>query len=449
MNHPRLRKLVRWPTRLIVIKLAAFCLAFSVAADPLSPHPSDTTVATSTREGRLAVFDDVWTTVNERYYDRNFSSLARGLSWESQRAIFRAQVMETNSPPELYAVLRKMLASLNDPHARVFAPGEKYDWWRPRFVTTGLTIREVSGFPTVVKVESDSAPHRAGVVPGDVIESVNRVPALGLIQRKLSEYAMPTSQLRSRIFATLVDGPAQTVVELTWRRKDGQKTSAQFRRYWLEKELGLRVRKDHGMAIVDMDGFTGETARNFIMALNKSSREARGVVLDLRANGGGDSEAMTDVASTLLGTGYGLGRFVDRAGTQLSLVTRRRSPFIANRILQTNLPVIVLTSERTSSAAEILVAGLRASGRANIIGTATCGCVLAIRTRHQLPDGGLLDVSELDYHTPSGQRLEKQGIKPDETVMVERSDLYSGHDRALELAIRKLKLMSAPTAGFH
>jgi carboxyl-terminal processing protease len=98
-----------------------------------------------------------------------------------------------------------------------------------------------------------------------------------------------------------------------------------------------------------------------------------------------------------------------------------------------------LTSERTSSAAEILIAGLRASGRATVIGTETCGCVLAIRTRHELPDGGLLDISEMDFQTVRGLRLEKNGIKPDATVLIERSDLYSRRDRVMELAITRLK----------
>ena len=73
-----------------------------------------------------------------------------------------------------------------------------------------------------------------------------------------------------------------------------------------------------------------------------------------------------------------------------------------------------------------------------VIGTETCGCVLAIRTRHLLPDSGLLDVSELDYRIAVGVRLEGHGIKPDETVLLQRDDLYSGRDRALERAIDKL-----------
>jgi C-terminal processing protease CtpA/Prc len=65
--------------------------------------------------------------------------------------------------------------------------------------------------------------------------------------------------------------------------------------------------------------------------------------------------------------------------------------------------------------------------------------VLAIRHRHALPDGGMLDVSEMDYQTPTGQRLERQGIKPDHVVTVGRMDLYAERDRAMEIAISELK----------
>jgi carboxyl-terminal processing protease len=387
----------------------------------------------------MVVFDDVWTTISERYYDRSFTGLANGLTWDAQRSTFRTLAAETNSGPELYAVLRRMISSLNDPHTRVFSPAEKFDWWRPRFVTIGLTVKEVDGLPTVVQVEPGSAPQRAGIVPGDIIEAVNDQPALSLVQKKLSDRVAPGLPARSRAFATLVDGPPESLVEIRWKGRDGKRKSAQFKRYWRQRELGLRVRRKSDLAIVEVDAFTREISYNFVHALREKLTNVRGIVLDLRSNGGGDAEAMTDVASAFLGSGFSLGRFIDRSGTSYAIFTRRKSALIPDRLAQTNLPMVVLTSERTSSAAEILIAGLKASGRARLIGTETCGCVLAIRTRHELPDGGLLDISEMDFQTAQGVRLEKNGIKPDATVLMERNDLYSGRDRAMESAINELK----------
>jgi C-terminal processing protease CtpA/Prc len=60
-----------------------------------------------------------------------------------------------------------------------------------------------------------------------------------------------------------------------------------------------------------------------------------------------------------------------------------------------------------------------------------------------LPDGGVLDISELDYETAAGARLEGHGVKPDETVVVDRNDLYAGRDRAMDLAVSKLTRVEA------
>jgi carboxyl-terminal processing protease len=416
--------------------LFVFSLAFSPSHLLLSANADSAAVATNTREGRLAVFDDAWSRINERYYDRSFN----GLDWDAQRTTFRTLAAEAGSGPELYAVLRRMISSLGDPHTRVFAPEEKFDWWRPRFVSAGIAIAEVDGLPTVVQVERDSAPQRAGLRVGDVIESVNGEVASSLINNQLANLSTPVStSLRFRIFAKLLEGLPGTVVEVSWKSKDGKRKSAHFDRHWEQRELGVRTRREQReYAVVEIDAFTKPIATAFARSLKEKLNGARGVILDLRGNGGGDAEAMTDIASAFLGSGSNLGQFTDRFGVSFTITTHSRSLFSPDLIAQTKLPLIVLTSERTSSAAEIFTEALKVSKRATILGTETCGCVLAVRTRHDLPDGGLLDISELDYKTAAGQRLEGHGIKPDELVTVERSDLYSGRDRAMELALSKL-----------
>ncbi|HEV2884070.1 MAG TPA: S41 family peptidase [Pyrinomonadaceae bacterium] len=392
-------------------------------------------MSTATREGRLAIFDDVWSTINDRYYDRSF----HGINWDAQRTNFRAVAADAATAREFYAVLRQMIGALNDPHTRIFAPEEKFDWWRPRFASIGLSLREISGLPTVIKVEPRSAPERAGVRAGDVIESVNGLPAPLLIKNKLTRLpAAAGASTRHRVYAKMLDGPPETSVEIVWSGKNGKQKTARFVRSWQQRDLGIRIRREKQMAIVEMDAFTKPIAADFTRALREKLEGIRGVVIDLRGNGGGDAEAMADVATALLGPRVNLGEFIDRGGSSFVISTSLKSPFMADRIVQTSLPVVVLASERTSSAAEILLASLKNAKRATIVGTETCGCVLAIRTRHTLPDGGLLDVSELDYQTSTGERLEGNGVKPDEHVTIERNDLYAGRDRSLEIALRFL-----------
>jgi carboxyl-terminal processing protease len=422
------------------------CIALLLACFPVSLFPSSTVVPravhnsatanTTTPEGRLAVFDDVWSRINERYYDHRFN----GLDWDAQRATFRPLAAEAGSGRELYAVIRRMIAPLEDLHTRVFAPEEKSDWWRPRFVSTGLAIAEVDGLPTVVQVERDSVPQRAGMRIGDIIETVNGEAATSLVTSRLADLPKPISAAtRFRIFAKLLDGPPETSVEVGWKTKDGKQKAARFTRQWEQRELGLRARREQGeYAVIEIDAFTKPIAASFARGLKKKLQGARGVILDLRGNGGGDAEAMTDIASTFLGSGSNMGQFTDRFGISFTISTHSRSLFSPDLIAQTKLPLMVLTSERTSSAAEIFIEALRVSKRATILGTQTCGCVLAVRTRHELPDGGLLDISELDYETAEGRRLEGHGINPDEIVTVDRDDLYSGRDPAMEMAVTRL-----------
>jgi carboxyl-terminal processing protease len=425
--------------------VSAFCLLAALSFYPLPVNPSPISfppsadaalVSTATREGRLAVFDDAWARINERYYDQTFN----GQDWDAQRTSFRGFAAEARSSQELYDLLRRMISSLNDPHTRVFAPDEKYDWWRPRFVSAGLAIAEVAGLPTVVKVDRNSAPQRAGLRAGDVIETVNGETALSLVENRLASLFKPANaSARFRVFGRLLEGRSKTSIALTWRGKDGKQKSARFERTWQQRELGVRMHRERGeYAVIEIDAFTKPIAVAFARSLKQKLNGVRGVILDLRSNGGGDAEAMSDIASTFLDIGTNLGRFTDRAGTSFTISTHFRSLLSPDPLTQTRLPLIVLTSERTASAAEIFVEALRNSGRATIIGTETCGCVLAVRNRHLLPDGGLLDVSELDYETAQGQRLEGHGLKPDETVTIERSDLYAQRDRAIELALSKL-----------
>ncbi len=431
-----------------VIGLLALCLslAFPVSLFPRSPvYPpgsgDSTPVSTLTREGRLAVFDDVWSTVNERYYDHEF----HGLDWKAQRETFRSLAADAKSSQEFYGLLRRMIGVLNDPHTRVFAPEEKFDWWRPRFVTIGVSIREVDDRATVVQVEKDSSPERAGIRAGDVIDTVNGEPALSLMRDRLANLPAPVSlSTRARVFSKLLDGPAESFVQIGWWSKDGKEKSAQFQRHWQQRELGLRVhQKSGGFAVIEIDAFTRSIASALTRTLKEKLKGSKGVVLDLRNNGGGDAQVMAAVASAFLKEGSSLGQFISRSGSVYPIFTWPNSQVRNNRNEQPKLPLVVLTSERSASAAEILVAALKSSRRARIIGGATCGCVLAIRTRHELPDGGLLDVSELDYQTARGERLEGRGVNADERVVTTRDDLYSGRDRALELALNELTRVRA------
>ena len=239
---------------------------------------------------------------------------------------------------------------------------------------------------------------------------------------------------RARAIANILEGPAGTSVKVGWLTRNGKQKSAVLERYWTQRQLRFSNQRKGKLAILRIDAFTQTVALDFAKSLPDVLDGAEGIILDLRGNGGGDAEAMADVASLFLAEGINLGRFADRSGAAFELQTYSKRFWRSPQLSPIKIPLVVLTSENTSSAAEILAGALQSKGRARVIGTETCGCVLAIRNRHALPDGGVLDVSEFDFRTASGVRLEGVGIKPDELSTLTSSDIYSHRDPALELA---------------
>jgi carboxyl-terminal processing protease len=404
----------------------------------LLPSAQAGAVSTATREGRLAVFDDVWETIRDRYYDPAF----HGLDWQAQRATFRPLAADANDATELYGILRRMIGNLRDAHTRIRTPDEKFDWQHPRAISVGLSVREVEGTPVVVAVERGSEAERLGLRAGDRIVSIDGEAALDVFQRRLEEQggSSTAAAARLRAMATLFDGPLESSVKIVWRNGAEKTKTGSLRRALREGKTALRVRSlEGGNVVIAFDFFAPDTSLEFTRTAMSKLRRAHGIILDLRNNGGGDAEAMAEIASSFLPDGQSLGRFTDRTGRAFfEAQTRSALLLFADPITRLEAPVVILASERTSSAAEIFAHALHEAHRARIVGQNTCGCVLAIRRRHMLPDGGELDVSEMDYRTSSGARLEGVGVLPDEVITLKRTDLLDGRDRALERALAYL-----------
>src|SRR5215216_2172976 len=141
----------------------------------------------STPEGRLRIFDEVWEQVSERYFDPSF----HGVDWGGLRAELRPRAAEARGQAELYALLRRMLGSLRDPHTRVYAPGESTDWRVHRYVSVGVAVRELAGQVVVTDVERDSQAGRAGLRAGDAVLALDGEPAAVLVERRLDEQNAP------------------------------------------------------------------------------------------------------------------------------------------------------------------------------------------------------------------------------------------------------------------
>ena len=417
-------------------RFVAFALVihFVFAFSPVPAQPRNGV----SPEKNLAVFDEVWETVRERYYDAKLG----GIDWAGQRDDFREKSAAAQNSTELYRVLREMLGNLKDSHTRVFAPGEDANWVAPRIISINVAVREVENQLIITRVEKNTAAEKTGIRPGDLLKSVDGVAATDFFDKRLAETSGASTAAINRLqtAAKLFEGEVGSSVRICWQRERAKERCANLLREWRTVKSDVRIKKENGILIVGFDVFTIETVSRVLGALRQHRDNLRGIVLDLRANRGGVTEASVDLASVFLPEKTTIGNFYDRAGRVAQEAETRQSPiFIVNSEKVTKTPLVILTGTATASAAEIFVAALKNASRARVIGAQTCGCVLAVRRQHTLPDGGKLEISELDFRLANGDRLEGVGIAPDETLNLTRSDVRAGRDAALEKALESFQ----------
>ncbi|MBC7795330.1 MAG: PDZ domain-containing protein [Pyrinomonadaceae bacterium] len=394
---------------------------------------------------KLAIFDDVWQTIRDRYYD----SRLRGIDWTAQRATFRRRAGESQTSAELYSIMRLMVSELRDSHTRIFAPDEKLDWRNPRIITIGIFVREIENELVVINVEKGSTAEKFGIQIGDTITKIDGVPSDSAFAQKIYEQKGSSTVAAGHLkaAATLYDAKEKTFVNVTRRDEKNVERFASLPRQYKTYPPSLRVRRENATLIIAFDSFTNDIVREFYDALNSNLRGVRAIVLDLRGNRGGSTDAMTDLTSAFLPVGSEIGKFIDRRGKiAVDAQTRRQIFYSSKPIDVSQLPVTILTSTATASAAEIFTSTLKRNNRAKVIGTTTCGCVLAIRRQHSLPDGGVLEISELNYQTENGKSLEGVGVSPDEIVLPNKTDLRNRRDRTLE---RAFETMKNRTSGYN
>lgn len=477
------------PARFIVVTLACCSLlASSTTAQRQSTTAqqqvayasvSNAVAPSDVRKRNLAVFDEAWQTIGERYYDRNF----QGVDWRAARREFRPLAATASDEQALYNVLRRMIAPLRDPHTRALPPTEQFDWRDLRQLSVGIGVREIAPLGYFVEqVADDSEALRQGARPGDEIVSVDgeqvrqrvvrlmdvaafnasdptnvvgRIPARSLLR----DDAGMSKDRDVRALSLIFYGTRDTFADIVLRDPQGRVKTLRVRRELRPRVVNFSARRvaaaNKTIGIVRFDLFKAAAVAQLARALAQDLRDVDGLVIDFRRNGGGELEAMVDAASMFLPPDTPLGDFTDRNGrTAISTRTRARLLTTTEDVPRYLRSVIILTSAQTASAAEVFAAALRDAGTSgdlsdtarniNIIGEHSCGCVLGVRRFHRLPDGGTLMVSELDFHTARRERLEQRGVSPAVSVTPTRADLIRRRDPAVERALTLLTTSLRP-----
>jgi carboxyl-terminal processing protease len=286
-----------------------------------------------------------------------------------------------------------------------------------RFSGIGLNVSQVKRGLRVERVFPRSPAQRAGIEAGEVIVSVEGESIAG------QSSAASTEKIK---------GPEGTEVTIGVTGPDGDKVrQLEIVRAQIALPVVTGTVKEvdgRKLGYVRMASFSEGVHGLLHNAVEKLERKGvEGIVLDLRANGGGLLEEAVLTASVFLPEG------------EIVVTTRSRTQ--GNAVYKTvgdNLkavPMVVLIDRNTASAAEILTAALADDAGATVVGTRSFGKGV-FQQEVGLSNGGALKLTVGEYFTPEGVNLAKtHGVHPD----VRARDLpRTKRDEALERALGTL-----------
>jgi carboxyl-terminal processing protease len=342
-----------------------------------------------------------------------------------------------------------MTGELHDAHTRFSSPERWKNYKKQQTVTVGFTAEDVGGKTVVTNVEPESNAARAGVEAGMI---VLRVDGREVDQRiaEIEKSRLPSSTERATrwfIYSRVFGGPPGTQLKITLQRADGSSFETVITRQVASDAPHVSAAMlPSGNAYIRFDGFQAPVVKEFRSALEKV-RNAPGVVIDLRKNGGGDLSVLLPIASYFFGEKTLFARDATRSGKPLStfagvfklpleLYVGKPGDQIYSG------PVTILMDAHSASSSEVFAAGMQDTRRAKIFGTPSCGCVLGIAKPREMKGGGVLEMSEVLWLSPKGRKLEGTGIIPDAMIVPTLSDFQQKRDSVLAAADRTLQAMS-------
>jgi len=318
--------------------------------------------------------------------------------------------------------LAAMIASLHDPFSHYFSSAVYRSLFGvPHLNGIGVDVNQARRGLEVVDVFTGYPAARAGLVPGDLIIKVDSTSLAG----------------RSATFAqSLIRGRPGTQVLITYLAGGHRHVVRITREHIAVPVAADRMITYHGLKLgyVQLTTFNQPGAGDQVRADVEQllHQGARGIVLDLRGNGGGLISEAIKTASIFI-----------PAGTIASIKGRNtpREVFTATgNAISASIPVVVLVDGQTASASEIVTAALQDYHRAVVVGTHTFGKGV-FQDSFGLPGGGVLEIVAGYYYTPNGRNLGGGGVKQGAGV---KPNVYaaenprSSADHQLSVALKQL-----------
>jgi carboxyl-terminal processing protease len=327
------------------------------------------------------------------------------------------------------AALKGAVADLHDRFSAYFSRKE-YALFNQsinnQFTGIGMGVRDVEDGLLVLSLYPKSPAEKAGIRVADIITAADGHKLAGL---------------KAEAATGLIKGPEGTKVTLTVRRGTKALVKRVTRATISVPVVESKIANAGGTraAYIHLTTFGPNTAHEQVAAAirKQKARGAKGIVLDLRKNGGGLVSEAQLIASMFLRDGPIVttkGRSVDA-----------RTLYATGDQLAGTMPTVVLVDGDTASAAEIVAGALQDRHRAQLVGVKTFGKGV-FQEIMPLENGGALDITVGQYFLPSGRNLggsgvsSGSGLKPDITAKDDPSTPRRDEalDRALAVLARKL-----------
>ena len=304
------------------------------------------------------------------------------------------------------------VAGLGDPYSEYITAEDFEDYYNSmmgEYSGVGMSFyNNDDGVLEVVQVYRNSPAKAAGMQPGDIITEVDGTPYAG------SQSSEAAAHIR---------GQEGTDVTITYIR-DGKKGTVTITRAKIQVETVAYTMLEDKIGYIQIDSFEAATAEDFSAALEDLTKQgAKGLVIDLRNNGGGLVNAAVSIADMLM----------NKATVVYTEDQNKNKAYYTTEDGRTALPYVLLVNEYTASASEILAAGIQDNGEGKIVGTVTYGKGI-IQQLNPLYDDSAVKITIRQYFTPSGKTIHKVGIIPDyEVELIEGDDTDYQLLKALEV----------------
>lgn len=395
---------------------------------------------------RVAGLSRLWSVVRDGFV---WFDHVPALDWDREYLDALPRVLAAQNTAAYYRELQRFVALLKDAHSDVLGPEALAAQWYAR---PGLSTRMIAGRVVVTHV-ADAALGAAGARVGDELLTVNGRDVQAYAQAEVAPFqSSSTAQdLAVRTYEyMLLAGNAGQPVHLNLAHADGTRfdltAPRQLRAWPLAEPRQAWTSRPDGVVVLRAGQFEDEAAAELMRQHADDLLRARGLVIDLRHNGGGLSSAGMRLLSWLQDAPVPVTLASVRADTPYTLASSGGrlwpkwqqlddAPGALPHEHTFNGPVAMLIDAGTLSAAEDTAASFKLMRRGPLIGTRSGGSTgqpLSFR----LPGGGWARICVKRDSYPDGTDFVGTGVQPDLVAETTVADVRTGRDSVLERAVQ-------------